>query len=113
MTRSLRRQALRRGLVPFGANVRLSDLSPDRFPRADGNVRANRSTRPWVFVQAALVSLRTMSGCTASWFIDGGTRGDVGGRNRAGEASIGQTFAEPIGWEGKLMEESDEQCCGE
>jgi hypothetical protein len=52
MNRSLRRRALRRGLVPLGADVRLSDLSPDRFPRADGYVRANRSTRPCVFLQA-------------------------------------------------------------
>jgi hypothetical protein len=30
--------ALRRGLAPFGIDVRLSDLYPDRYPNADGYV---------------------------------------------------------------------------
>ena len=30
--------ALRRGLTPFGVDVRLSDLYPDKYPGADGYV---------------------------------------------------------------------------
>jgi hypothetical protein len=36
--------ALRRGLAPFGVDVRLSDLYPDKYPAADGY--SNRSTPP-------------------------------------------------------------------
>jgi hypothetical protein len=49
LTRSgRRRRALRRGMVPFGADVRLSGLYLERYPTADGYVRANRSTRQCV-----------------------------------------------------------------
>jgi hypothetical protein len=80
ITRSLRRRALRRGLVPFGEDVRLSDLSPDRFPRADGYVRANRSTRPCVFLQAEVVGPHDIVGLYGRLAIDG----DMRGRNRTG-----------------------------
>lgn len=71
ITRSVRRRrALRRGLVPFGADVRLSDLYPERYPTADGYVRANRSTRPCVFLQAELVSPRDIVGLYAWLVID-------------------------------------------
>jgi hypothetical protein len=35
--------ALRQGLAPFGVDVRLSDLYPDKYPGADGYV-TNQST---------------------------------------------------------------------
>jgi hypothetical protein len=79
ITRSVRRRrALRRGLVPFGADVRLSDLYPERYPTADGYLRANRSTRLCVFPQAKLVSPRDVLGLYALLAVDGASADNPG-----------------------------------
>lgn len=77
ITRSVRRRRpLRRGLVPFGADVRLSDLYPELYPTADGYVRANRSTRSCVFLQAELVSPRGIVGLYGRLVSEDGSEPD-------------------------------------